>query len=386
MKTRPSLTETQAGIPLLIRNFDSYYTMSAIRLFSLSYFLLSVSLLVAKTAEGDATIPLDRMQAIYEQVKTPFKYGVVLDPPAGKKVDCPAIFRHDDKWYMVYVQLEEKPKEGYSTQIAESTDLLHWKPLGTILDRGDGGAWDQANAAGGIALSDTRWDGSHRIEKYAGYYWLSYLGGHKFGYETTPLSISFAFTDDPAGAMPWRKLPAPVLQSGDADARPGLETVTLYKSFVFHDTTRSLGAPFVMFYNAKGTSERIFTAVSEDLKIWRRFGTGPAVENLPPAGSKGGVISGDPQIMRMDDLWVMFYFGAFWKPGAFDTFAASRDLISWTKWSGEDLVKPSEPYDNLYAHKPWILKHKGVVYHFYCAVGGKDQHRSIALATSKNLR
>lgn len=37
-----------------------------------------------------------------------------------------------------------------------------------------------------------------------------------------------------------------------------------------------------------------------------------------------------------------------------------------------------------YAHKPWILKHQGVAYHFYCAVG--QQGRVIALATSHDLK
>lgn len=31
----------------------------------------------------------------------------------------------------------------------------------------------------------------------------------------------------------------------------------------------------------------------------------------------------------------------------------------------------------------WVIKHNGVVYHYYCAVG--DQGRVIALATSKDL-
>jgi predicted GH43/DUF377 family glycosyl hydrolase len=149
----------------------------------------------------------------------------------------------------------------------------------------------------------------------------------------------------------------------------------------------SLGARFVMFYNAKpldGT-EKIFTAVSDDLRHWRRAGTGPAIENLAPDPSRG-VISGDPQVVRMGDVWVMFYFGAFWKPGAFDTFAASKDLMTWTKWTGDDLIRPSEPYDTPFAHKPWLIKHDGVVYHFYCAVGGpKAEHRAIALATSRDL-
>jgi hypothetical protein len=78
------------------------------------------------------------------------------------------------------------------------------------------------------------------------------------------------------------------------------------------------------------------------------------------------------------DLWVMFYFGAFWKPKAFDTFACSYDLVHWAPWKGPHLVEPSEPWDREYAHKPWVLKYNGVVYHYYCAVG--DRGRVIALA------
>jgi predicted GH43/DUF377 family glycosyl hydrolase len=109
---------------------------------------------------------------------------------------------------------------------------------------------------------------------------------------------------------------------------------------------------------------------------WRRYGTDPVIDN-------GRGISGDPQIVRMGDLWTMFYFGAGWKPRAFDTFACSYDLVHWTKWTGPDLISPSEPWDKTFAHKPWVIKHDGVVYHFYCAVG--TEGRTIALATSKDL-
>jgi hypothetical protein len=133
-----------------------------------------------------------------------------------------------------------------------------------------------------------------------------------------------------------------------------------------------------MFYNAKTVSgyERIGMAVSSNMVTWQRFGREPVIDN-------GQGISGDPQVVRMENVWVMFYFGAFWRPGAFDTFACSRDLAHWTKWNGPDLVAPSEPWDKTYAHKPWLLKHNGVVYHFYCAVG--DLGRVIALATSRKL-
>ncbi len=331
-----------------------------------------------------STVDAATMQRIYDEAKTPFKYGVVLPAPSGKMVDCPNVFQHGDKWFMIYVQLEDDPK-GYTTQLAESDDLLYWTPRGTILERGAPGSWDFANAAGGVALFDTTWGGSNQLQTHDGRYWVSYLGGANPGYETIPLSISLAFTDDPSAAKPWQKLPVPVLKPSDADTRP-FESETLFKSYVFRDEARTLGAPFVMFYNARAPkdSERIGVAVSQDLKAWKRFGDGPVLANERPSGLKHGVISGDPQIVRMHDAWVMFYFGAFWKPGAFDTFAASRDLTNWTKWTGPDLVAPSEPWDREFAHKPWLLKHDGVVYHYYCAVG--DQGRVIALATSKDLK
>jgi predicted GH43/DUF377 family glycosyl hydrolase len=149
------------------------------------------------------------------------------------------------------------------------------------------------------------------------------------------------------------------------------------------DPAASLGAPFVMFYNAKVKNgyERIGMAVSQDLVNWKRYGPNHVLGN---GEEKRNGMSGDPQLVRMGDLWVMFYFGAGWKPKAFDTFAVSRDLVNWTQWEGPHLVEPSEPWDKTYAHKPWVLKHDGVVYHFYCAVG--NEGRVIALATSKDLR
>ena len=80
----------------------------------------------------------------------------------------------------------------------------------------------------------------------------------------------------------------------------------------------------------------------------------------------------------------MFYFGAFWeeqKRCIQSVCLFSYDLVNWTDWNGDDLIKSSEPYDEKYAHKSFVVKYKGVVYHFYCAVNNKD-HRGIAVATS----
>ena len=327
---------------------------------------------VVALPENGKTVPHEVMERVYEQVKTPYKYGVVLAGENGTMVDCPSVFRHADRWHMMYIQFAGT---GYETLLAESTDLIHWKPLGKILRFRDG-AWDARQAAGFIALQDYAWGGSYKPQAYDDKYWLSYVGGTLEGYETDPLSIGIAWTEDPSKPVPWNRLDAPVLSPAQLDVRP-FERITLYKSNIIHDRAQTLGYPFVMFYNGKQPKrECIGMAVSKDMRHWLRFGADPVIDN-------GDGISGDPQIVRMGDLWVMHYFGAFWKPKAFDTFACSYDLAHWTKWDGPHLIEPSEPWDETYAHKPWVIKHEDTVYHFYCAVGSRG--RVIALATSKPL-
>jgi len=254
---------------------------------------------------GGPPVSAERMKEIYEEIKTPYKYGVVLKGAGGRMVDSPGVFRHGDKWHMVYITFDGT---GYETMLAVSDNLLDWKPLGTILPFREN-TWDAKQAAGYIALQDHRWGGSATLARHDGRYWISYLGGNLPGYETDPM--------------------------------------------------------------------RIGMAVSHDMKTWLRYGREPVVDN-------GKGLSGDPQLVKIGDTWVMFYFGAFYKPKAFETFAASHDLVTWTKWDGPHLIEPSEPWDATYAHKPWVIKHEGVVYHFHNAVG--NQGRVIALATSKDLK
>ena len=163
--------------------------------------------------------------------------------------------------------------------------------------------------------------------------------------------------------------------------------IALYKSSVIYDMEGLTGHRFVMYYNARGDSinpgrgaEWIGMAVSDDMVTWQRFMKDPVINH-----HRG--ISGDVIIQKIGDVYVMFYFGAFWnkeRSNAFNRFACSYDLIHWTEWEGDDLIAPSEPYDNLFAYKSFVIKWRGVVYHFYCAVN-KKQQRGIALATSNEL-
>lgn len=315
------------------------------------------------------------MEEVYQEVKTPFKYGVVFQhPDTSKMVDSPTIFRENDSWYMTYIVFDG---QGYETWLATSADLLHWESQGKLLAFTEQ-TWDANQKAGYVALVNTEWGGDYAVEKYQDKYWMTYLGGNTSGYEAGVLKIGLANSPSLTDVHIWNTDNAPLLSPDDEDVR-WFENKTIYKSLVIRDSENNTGHPFIMYYNAKGDTanyESIGMAVSDDMITWKRYGEDPVI-------TKGKGICGDAQIARIDDLYVMFYFGAFWKPGAFERFACSYDLVHWTDWNGEDLIAPSEDYDQKYAHKPWVIKWQGTVYHFYNAVGSSG--RVIALATSKDL-
>ncbi len=339
-------------------------------------------------------VPQSVMQQIYEEVKTPYKYGIVITPAdSTKKIDCPSVFRKGKNWYMTYVQFTGR---GYETWLAKSKNLLQWKTLGKILSFGDttnteATEWDANQRAGYIALQDTKWEGSYQLEKFNKKYWLSYIGGKEAGYETGKLSIGIASANENiTKPYEWKRVGDPVLSMTDIDVR-WWENKKLFKSTIIWDKNNTLGKPFVMYYNANGDTsnntpkwrwfERIGMAVSDDMINWQRYQTEPVVHH------KIG-ITGDGVIQKIGDVWVMFYFGAFWenrKNETFNRFACSYNLVNWTDWNGDDLIISSESYDAKYAHKPYVVKWKGVVYHFYCAVDKRDM-RGIAVATSKDLK
>lgn len=344
----------------------------------LSFVFTSGNLSAQNRAEDK--VPEKVMNEIYNEIKTPYKYGIVIpQPQKGHMVDSPTIFRRSDLWYMTYIIFDGK---GYETWLAKSIDLLEWKTLGKVMSFSEN-TWDATQKAGYVALVDTRWGGSYQPESYDGKYWVSYLGGSEKGYEAGRLGVGMGYTSDLTAAEEIKRLPAPVLSANDADAR-WYDNETIYKSLVIRDKKHKTGHNFVMYYNAKGDRkdergngfESIAMAVSNDMKHWKRWQQTPLI-------TQNTGICGDAQITQVGDLYVMFYFGAFWKSGAFERFACSYDLVHWTDWQGPDLIASTEPYDKTYAHKPWVVKWNGIVYHFYNAVG--ENGRVIGLATSKDL-
>ncbi|UYQ95532.1 hypothetical protein MKQ68_10510 [Chitinophaga horti] len=183
-------------------------------------------------------VSLERMQEVYEEVKTPFKYGLVIAPDSGRLADCPSVFKQGKSWYMTYIVFDGR---GYETWLAKSSDLLQWTNLGRLLSFSDstGSEWDVHQKAGYIALQDPKWGGSYKLNKFNGKYWMSYIGGKERGYETGVLSIGMANTSrDITKPHEWQRLPAPVLKAADADVR-WWENKKLYKSSVIWDEKKT---------------------------------------------------------------------------------------------------------------------------------------------------
>lgn len=349
--------------------------------------LITVNVIAQKNPKS-GPVPEAVMQRVYDSVKTPYKYGLVMVTETDdQKMDCPTVFREGNKWYMTYVVFNSG--RGYETWVAQSDDLLHWTSKGRVLSFSDTTQWDTHHKAGYPSLQDYTWGGSYELQRYNKKYWMSYFGGNVRGYEAGPLALGIAYSKKtPAKAAEWKRLSQPIFTASDKDVR-WWENRKLFKSSVIWDKSKITGYPFVMYYNANGDSatnniktrwyERIGMAVSNDMIHWKRFNQEPVMHH--PKG-----ITGDAVIQKMGDVWVMFYFGAFWegRKDAFNRFACSYDLVNWTDWKGADLINSSEPYDARFAHKSFVVKWNGVVYHFYNAVNAKDQ-RGIAVATSKDL-
>ncbi len=329
---------------------------------------------------SSAPVSDKEMNAVYEALKTPHKVGAVIKLD-GLWTDSPTVFFHNGAFYMYYISIDAAVTgSGYETHLSRSTDLLHWEPVGTVFRRGESGAWDSRQCAGYAAYFDITYGGTNTLSPVNGQYYLSYLGGNLDGYETDPLFMGLAKSKDPTDCDGFVRFPEPILSPFDSDCRP-YEDKTLYKSFLFVDERKTTGYPYVNVYNAKDNEnrERIYLAVSQDGEHFQRYGDRPILDVI--TDDPDGIISGDPQIVKMGDLYVMLFFRYRKGEGAYNTFAVSRDLVTWRVWESTPLIFPEKEWENVHAHKTWFLRHNGKNYHFYCAVNDKRE-RFIALATS----
>lgn len=320
------------------------------------------------------------MQKIYEKIKTPRKLGAVMELK-DCYTDSPTVFKKDGTFYMYFISISKDcGVSGYETHLAKSADLENWEYCGTVFRRNDFNRWDSKQCAGYAAFPDIRYEGTGELHKINGSYYISYLAGNSDGYEPDPLYMGLAKSSNPIDPNGFTRFAEPILRPDDGDSRE-LEKRTLYKSFLFEDELGVTGYKYINAYNGKAydNTERIFLAVSNDGENWERYGDRAVIDLV--TGDPNGRICGDPQVILIDDIYVMLFFRFIEGQPAFDTFACSRDLVNWTHWNGTPLIKSEYDWENMHAHKPWFIRHNGKNYHFYCAANHKNE-RFIALAVS----
>lgn len=314
-------------------------------------------------------------------IETPYKYNrpVLAAGTPGEfdctAVDCPMPFYHNGRFYMLYVGFDGT---GYQTGLAVSDDLLHWEKQGVVLKRGSNQDWDKVGQAGAWILQDTDLYGRHTLRKIDGKYWMIYHSYPDEGYEAGPASMGLAYTEDES-LIHWQFVGEPVFRYEKSIPWEG---GGLYKCCVVEKD-----GTYYMYYNAKNDSDFPWTeqtglATSKDLLHWERHKENPV---LPVTeGAWDSLFSSDPCVFwdSREQRWLMFYFG-FDGQHAMEGIAESHDMVHFTKHP-DPIIRSGDAIDSVHAHKPGILYHDGVLYHYYCAVD-KDDNRCITVACSKDI-
>ena len=302
-----------------------------------------------------------------EHLITPYKYGRPVLTGSGvegtfnsRAVDCPTVFRHNGKYYIMYIGFDGT---GYQTALATSDNLTDWKHEAVILPRGSKRGWDSVGMGGTALLMENDLFEERTLKKYDGKYWLMYHAYPGEGYEEGAAEIGLAWTED-ENLLDWHFHGDPVFSWRDgADWEKG----GLYKCFLLEHEGR-----FYIFYNAKNVTagnwiEQTGMAISDDMIHWTRPYDHPV---LPvEEGAWDSKFASDPQVFwdSRENQWVMFYFG-LGNLSACEGLAVSSDLHHWKKFPAPILTigKPGE-LDCTYAHKPGMIWTQGLLYHFYCA-------------------
>ena len=316
--------------------------------------------------------------AIPEDLKTPHKHPRLVVRASGtpgafdeKSVDCPFVFSAGGRFYMTYIGFDGT---GYQTGLASSSNLLDWKSEGVVLKRDPGSELTRYNIALTWIIRENSVFSPGRLKKVRGRYLGTYHAYPRPGYEEGPAVIGLCWSRD---LRHWEIEP-PCLRAQDGAT---WEQGGLYKSCLFEHAET-----YYLFYNAKNRNKRwkeqTGFATSKDLKSWQRFEGNPVIPNGGP-GSVDEIFASDPCVLGYRGQWAIFYYSLDAKGVARDLLALSPDLRAVRKCYGVLIdVGSKGSIDSTYAHKPSIIYHRGILYHFYCAVS-KEFGRGIGLATSK---
>jgi len=366
-------------------------------------FLRSAALTAAAAITPVALSVIDKIAPF----RTPYKYPQLILAPTGGKgdfdersVDDPIVFHANGVFQMLYIGWDGI---GYQTGLATSHDLIHWTRAGLVGPRDPSSRYTRYNLALSSILRDKDLRSHGEAIKVNGKYLGAWNAYPSAGYEEGAAVIGLATSND---LFHWQ-LTDPILfpQDGAAWERGGL-----YRPDLMLDR-----GTYYLYYNAKtdplpkneggGWREQTGVATSTDLKMWKRWPENPvlrngqrgastysrgipAPRNAPATDARDSRFASNPFVVKNGCDFAMFYFGfGYQRPGhACEMLAVGADPFTFVKIP-EVLIDIGAPgsIDETFAHKPSVITHEGMLYHFYCAVTGKypNERRGIAVARSK---
>jgi len=340
--------------------------------------------------------------------RTPYKYPELILKATGRKgdfdersIDDPIVFHANGAFYMLYIGWDGI---GYQTGLATSTDLLHWKRVALVAPRDSASKFTKYNIALSSILRNKQLRSNGEAIKINGRYLGAWNAYPSAGYEEGAAVIGLAWSDN---LLHW-ELTDPILYPQDGAP---WEHGGLYRPDLMLDR-----GTYYLYYNAKtdtlpksvggGWHEQTGVATSRDLKTWTGYAGNPVLRNGPrgsatyPASNlihatqpptpdaRDSRFASNPFVVQNGADFAMFYFGfRYQQPGrACEMLALGADPYTFVKVP-EILIDTGAPgsIDETYAHKPSVITHEGMLYHFYCAVSGKwpNETRGIAVARSR---
>ncbi|GAC1664285.1 MAG: hypothetical protein NVS9B4_19670 [Candidatus Acidiferrum sp.] len=340
--------------------------------------------------------------------RTPYKYPKLILKATGRtgdfderSVDDPIVFYANGAFQMLYIGWDGI---GYQTGLATSQDLVTWTRTALVAPRDPHSKYTKYNLALSSILRDKNLRSRGEAMKVNGHYLGAWNAYPSSGYEEGAAVIGLAWSDD---LLQWH-LTDPILRPQEGAT---WEHGGLYRP----DLLLNRGT-YYLYYNAKtdtlpkseggGWHEQTGVATSSDLKTWTRYPANPILlnghrgsESYPAANplsaakpptpdARDSRFASNPFVVQNGLDFAMFYFGfQYQRPGrACEMLALGTDPYSFVKVP-EILIDVGEPgtIDETFAHKPSVIFHDGVLYHFYCAVSGKWPHevRGIAVARSE---
>lgn len=256
--------------------------------------------------------------------------------------------------------------ERASIGLAWSDDGVTWTKAGqTLAATLVAGDPDEGGLTGPVLIYD------------GGLYYLFYIGLTTSGYEGGTKTLCVA-TSPSLAAPVWTRRGTVMVPGGT-----GWRSVAIW-----HPSIIKVGALWYCFINASGAPgalERIGYATATNLLgPWTFDDVNSPLINVVA----NDFIAGDPAVTPMQGGYRMDFFRAN-DLGASDFYATTTNSdfpLGWRLGSGgAAILSPSETYDAKYAHKPFIMKYGGRVFHYYTAVSAAGSRR-VALAVEPPLK